>query len=227
MTGPSDTRQHVLGVYRDRARHYDLATRLYYLLGYPHRIYRRRAVQALRLRPGDTVVEIGCGTGLNFGLIEGAIGPEGRIVGVDLTDAMLAKARRRVQASGWGNVTLSEADALEFEFPTAVNGIISTYALSLVPECAEVIARGREALAPGGRWAVLDVKLPQDAPRWLERVGMAAVRPFAVTDEWMARRPWETVHEAMDAELAEFSWEELFLGFAYLAAGTQDQGDDS
>ena len=130
-------------------------------------------------------------------------------------------AGHRVQASGWGNVTLAEADALEFEFPSTVNGIISTYALSLVPECAEVIARGREALAPGGRWAVLDVKLPQKAPGWLERVGMAAFRPFAVTDEWKASRPWEAVHEAMEAELAEFSWEELFFGFAYLAAGTR------
>jgi ubiquinone/menaquinone biosynthesis C-methylase UbiE len=221
LVAPGDTRQHVVAVYRDRARHYDLATRLYYLLGYPHRIYRRRAVQALRLRPGDTVVEIGCGTGLNFGLIERAIGPQGRIVGVDLTDAMLTEAGRRAQASGWSNVTLTETDAVGFEFPAPVNAIVSTYALSLVPECAEVIVRGREALAPGGRWAVLDVKLPQDAPGWLERVGMAAFRPFAVTEEWKASRPWGAVHEAMDAELTEFSWEDLFFGFAYLAAGTR------
>lgn len=221
MAAPGDTRRHVVGVYRDRARRYDLATRLYYLLGYPHRIYRRKAVQALRLRRGDTVVEIGCGTGLNFGLIEGAIGPEGQIVGVDLTDAMLAEAGRRARASGWGNITLTEADALEFELPAQVNAIVSTYALSLVPECAEVIARGREALASGGRWAVLDVKLPQDAPGWLEGVGMTAFRPFGVTDEWRAGRPWEAVREAMDAELTEFSWEELFFGFAYLAAGTR------
>lgn len=221
MTAPTATRRHVLGVYRGRARHYDLATRLYYLLGYPHRVYRRKAVQALRLRPGDTVVEIGCGTGLNFAPLERAIGSEGRIVGVDLTDAMLVQAGRRVQASGWSNVTLTEADALEFEFPAGVNAIISTYALSLVPECAEVIARGREALAPGGRWAVLDVKLPQNAPGWLERVGMAAFRPFAVTDEWKTSRPWEAVRRAMDAELTEFSWEELFFDFAYLAAGTR------
>ena len=54
--------------------------------------------RALGLRPGDTVVDIACGTGLNFPLLEEAIGPDGRIVGVDLTDAMLAQAQRRIES---------------------------------------------------------------------------------------------------------------------------------
>lgn len=216
-----------MGVYRDLAERYDLATRLFYLLGYQQHAYRRRAVQALQLRPGDTVVELGCGTGLNFPFLEQAIGPEGRIVGVDLTEAMLTQGKRRVDASGWSNVDLVQADALEFEFPTAVNAVISTYALSLVPECSEVIARGGEALSTGGRWAVLDIKLPQNAPRWLERVGLATLRPFAVTEHWRASRPWDTVRAAMKTQLADFSWCELFFGFAYLAAGTREPGGPS
>jgi demethylmenaquinone methyltransferase/2-methoxy-6-polyprenyl-1,4-benzoquinol methylase len=224
LTAPRNTREQVVGVYRDLAKRYDFAIRLYYLLGYRHRTYRRKAVQALRLRPGDTVVEIGCGTGLNFPLVERQIGPEGRLVGVDLTNEMLAQAERRVGASGWKNVSLVRADALEFQFPSAVDAIISTYALSLMPECAEVIGRGCEALAPGGRWAVLDVKLPEEAPGWLERVGLAALRPFAVTEEWRASRPWEAVRAAMRANLTDFSWTELYLGFAYLASGARGAG---
>jgi hypothetical protein len=50
---------------------------------------------------------------------------------------------------------LVQADALVFEFPAGVDAILSTYALSLVPECAELIDRGAAALSPGGRWAVL------------------------------------------------------------------------
>src|SRR2546430_10095453 len=87
------TRRHLIETYRKKAKHYDVTSRLYPVPGYPQRAQRLRAVQALGLRTGDNVVDIACGTGLNFSLIEQAIGPGGRIVGVDLTDAMLDQAR--------------------------------------------------------------------------------------------------------------------------------------
>ena len=85
------TREHLIETYRKKAKHYDFTSRLYPVPGYPQRAQRLRAVQALGLRAGDTVIDIACGTGLNFPLIEEVIGPGGRIVGVDLTDAMLAQ----------------------------------------------------------------------------------------------------------------------------------------
>src|SRR6201989_2825180 len=89
-------REHLIETYRKKAKHYDITSRLYPAPGYPQGAQRRRAVQALGLRPGHSVIDIACGTGLNFPLIEEAIGPDGRIVGVDLTDAMLARARDRI-----------------------------------------------------------------------------------------------------------------------------------
>jgi len=215
------TRQHLIETYRRKARHYDMTSRLYPAPGYPQRAQRRRAVRALGLRPGDTVVEIACGTGLNFSLLEDAIGPGGRIVGVDLTDAMLARAYARIETNGWSNVSLVQADASGFEFPKDVDAILSTYALSQVPECAEVIAHGAAALSEGGRWVVLDLKLPTATPRWLARLATAPVRPFASIDEWIVRRPWETIRAAMQEQLADLSWAELFLGTAFLAAGAR------
>ena len=73
----ASARADVVGTYRKRARHYDITARLYYALGYPMGTHRRRAVRALGLKPGDTVVEIGCGTGLNFALLEGRSAPTG------------------------------------------------------------------------------------------------------------------------------------------------------
>jgi ubiquinone/menaquinone biosynthesis C-methylase UbiE len=216
-----DTREHLVRTYRKKARHYDVTSRLYPAPGYPQRSQRLRAVQALRLRPGDSVVDVACGTGLNFPLLEEAIGPEGRIVGVDLTDAMLAQAERRVETGGWSNVALVQADAAEFEFPAGVDAILSTYALTQVPECGQVIARGAAALAAGGRWVVLDLKAPDAAPRWLAQLGVAVARPFASIEEWMARRPWEVIRTAMEEELAELSWTELFFGTAFLAGGSR------
>src|ERR1022692_2040892 len=91
-----DTREHLIETYRKKAKHYDVTSRLYPAPGYPQRTQRLRAVQALGLRTGDTVIDMACGTGLNFSLLEKAIGPAGRIVGVALTDAMLAQAQDRI-----------------------------------------------------------------------------------------------------------------------------------
>src|SRR3954465_2060533 len=219
---PSDrTREHLIETYRKKAKHYDVSSRLYPAPGYPHPAQRRRAVRALGLRPGDRVVDIACGTGLNFAPIEEAIGPDGRIVGVDLTDAMLAQAEDRRDANGWSNISLVQADAASFDFSTGVDAILCTYALTQVPECAEVIAHGTAALSGGGRWVVLDLKVPDTAPRWLAQLATAIARRFASIDEWIMRRPWEVIRGAMQEQLADLRWTELFFGTAFLAAGSR------
>ena len=214
------TRERLIETYRKKAKHYDITSRFYPVPGYPQRAQRLRAVQALGLRPGDNVVDIACGTGLNFSLIEQLIGPDGHIVGVDLTDAMLAQAQHRIATKGWSNINLVQADAAEFDFPTEVDAILSTYALSHVPECVDVIAHGAAALSRGGCWVVLDLKVPDNAPRWMAQLGIALVRPFGSIDEWIVRRPWEAIRVAMQDRLADVSWSELFFGTAFLAAGS-------
>ena len=225
MVGQADrTREHLIETYRKKAKHYDITSRLYPAPGYPQRGQRLRAVQALGLRAGDTVIDMACGTGLNFSLIEEVIGPRGQILGVDLTDAMLAVAQDRIEANGWRNISLVQADAAGFDFPAGVNAILSTYAMTQVPECAEVIAHGAAALSTGGRWVVLDLKVPDSAPGWLATPVTAVVRPFASIDEWLMRRPWAAIRAAMQEELADPSWTELFFGTAFLAAGSRDAG---
>jgi demethylmenaquinone methyltransferase/2-methoxy-6-polyprenyl-1,4-benzoquinol methylase len=71
---------------------------------------------------------------------------------------------------------------------------------------------------------VLDVKAPDNIPGWLAHLGTALVRPFASIDEWIARRPWESIRAAMQEELSDPSWAELFFGTAFLAAGTRGTG---
>ena len=219
MSQLDSKREHLIEIYRKKAKHYDIVSQFYPVPGYPQRAQRLQAVQALGLRPGGTVVDIACGTGLNFSLIEQAIGPDGRIVGVDLTDAMLAQAEHRIANNGWRNISLVQADAAEFAFPTEVDAILSTYALSHVPECGDVIARGAAALLPGGRWVVLDLKAPDNPPRWLAQLAVALGRPFGSVDEWIERRPWEGIRTAMQDALADLSWSEFCFGTAFLAAG--------
>jgi demethylmenaquinone methyltransferase/2-methoxy-6-polyprenyl-1,4-benzoquinol methylase len=215
------TREHLIETYRKKAEHYDITSRFYPVPGYPQRAQRLRAVEALGLGPGDRVVDMACGTGLNFALLEEVIGPDGFIVGVDLTDAMLAQAHDRIDKKGWRNISLVQADAADFDFPTDLNAILSTYALSQVPECADVIAHGAASLCEGGRWVVLDLKVPDATPRWVHQFGTAVVRRFASIDEWITRRPWEAIRAAMQDELADVSWTELFFGTAFVAAGSR------
>ena len=127
------SKNEVVDIYRKRTKPYDFTANLYYLMGFREWAYRQRAVEALGLHTGDTVVEIGCGTGLNFALLQQTVGPMGRIIGVDLTDAMLEQARQRVADNDWSNVELVHRDAAEYRFPQDIDGILSTFALALSP----------------------------------------------------------------------------------------------
>src|SRR5260370_19603117 len=129
--------------------------------------WRREAVKRLELKRGDLVVDIGCGTGLNFPWLQEAVGPQGRIIGVDLTDAMLEQARLRVAREGWNNVELVQADAASYEFSSQVNGILSTFALTFIPQAKLVIQNGCPALAPGVRGVLLDMSWPRALALWV------------------------------------------------------------
>jgi demethylmenaquinone methyltransferase/2-methoxy-6-polyprenyl-1,4-benzoquinol methylase len=172
-------------------------------------------VELLRLKKGDVIVEIGCGTGLNFPLLQGKIGPEGKIIGVDLTDRMLDQARKRVIRQGWRNVELLCMDAARFVFPPGVNGILSTFALTLMPGFDRIIRSGRDALPPGGRFVILDLKKPENVPLWLTSLMVRLTAPFGVSLDLAERHPWESVEKYFPVT----SYEELFFGFVYLSTG--------
>jgi ubiquinone/menaquinone biosynthesis C-methylase UbiE len=209
----------ILRLYRRRAPRYDVSSHLYWLVGYRLDLYRREGVEALRLSLGDTVVELGCGTGHNLPLLVEAVGAKGRVVGVDLTDAMLAQARRRVERAGWRNVELVQSDAVAFSFPARVDGVLSTYALTLVPGFDEVIRRAAAALDPGKRMVVVDIKAPGGWPRWLLRAIVPLIRPFGVTLGLEDRHPWESMRK----HFGTVEVREHYLGTTYLATGERPQ----
>lgn len=209
VLGPDAVRR----LYDRLAPVYDQAATAYGLVGGGR--YRRRAVEALRLAPGDTAVDLCCGTGANLPLLVEAVGPTGRIVGVDLSLGMLAQARQRVEAEGWENVDLVEADVRAFAFPEPVHGVLSTFGIEMVPEHADVIARAVDALTPGGRIAVGGLRRPDGWPEWLIRAGEIANRPFGVSRAYEDIEPWRS----LEAHAEYVHYEEHLLGAAYLATG--------
>jgi len=209
------TEEELLKLYRRRAACYDLTANLYYLVGFREWHYRQQAVDTLRLKQGDIVVELGCGTGLNFSLLRSRIGTEGRIIVVDLTDRMLEQAEERVRRRGWNNVELVQADAADYAFPDGVVGILSTFALTLMTDYVRIIKTGRDALASGGRFAILDFKKPDKAPLWLTRFIVRLTTPFGVSLDLAERHPWESLEKHFPVNLHE----EFFFGFVYLSVG--------
>lgn len=222
MTGNSDLRERIIDKYRKRAENYDFTANLYYLIGYPEWKYRRLTVDRLNLEPGDSVLEIGCGTGLNFGLVQERIGPSGKLIGVDLTDAMLDQARSRVERQGWDNVELIHEDAAWYEFPNDLDGIYSTFAISLIPEAPEIIRRSARSLKSDGRWSLLDFEIPGNWPEWLVNPMLFLIKPFTPTEDWMERKPWPEIQSAMEDALYQTSKESLYLGTTYLMSGRRD-----
>ncbi len=209
--------QSVKEVYSKRAARYDLSANLYSLIGVRINAYRKEAIQALSLQPGSTVLELGCGTGLNFPFLQEAVGEAGKIIGVDLTPAMLAQAKARIQKHGWNNVQLVQADASQFELPQGVDGILSTFALSLMPAYEEIIRKSAQALTSGGRLVILDLKLTTGALSFLNPLGVLITKPFAGSYEAGLRKPWEEMRK----HLANVLVKEHYFGFVYVASGTK------
>jgi demethylmenaquinone methyltransferase/2-methoxy-6-polyprenyl-1,4-benzoquinol methylase len=228
MNGPVGHRSKVGRAYAARAGRYDAATRVFDLFrpfGFDIPEWRRQAVDALALQPGHTVVEVGCGTGLNLALLHPQVGPGGRIIGVDLSAPMLRLAQERALAQGWTNVELVCMDASHYRFPPGVDGILSTFALILVPDCDQVVARGCEALRPGGRFSVLDMAWPAGwSVHWHHLVFF--LRSYGVTEETLRSRPWDAVQRTMRERLSDYARRRMFHGIFYLATGTA-AGDDS
>lgn len=211
--------EYIIQTYRRRAANYDFTANLYYLLGYREWAYRRTAVEALKLQPGDTVLELACGTGINFPLFQHYIGASGQIIGVDITDAMLEQAKKRVADHGWKNVTLIQYDASTYQIPTRVNAVFSSYALSLFPDTKRVLLNIANSLAPSGRLALLELQIPKFWHPWLASAAVALMKPFAVTDDWVARRPWETIRSTIEGMLDNVEVIERFLGLTYIISG--------
>jgi demethylmenaquinone methyltransferase/2-methoxy-6-polyprenyl-1,4-benzoquinol methylase len=209
------TKSQVRDLYKKRAANYDLSANLYYLIGFRENKYRKIAVEKLDLKPGDNVVEIGCGTGLNFRFLWDAVGEKGKIIGVDFSEEMLLKARERSKVNGWHNIELVNVDAADYEFPQKTNGVLSTFALTLVPEYEAVIRRASIALNPHGKLIVTDLKRPDEWPLWLVKFGVFITKPFGVTLDLSEREPWE----AMRKHYSKVTIVELYHGFVYIAVG--------
>jgi arsenite methyltransferase len=114
---------------------------------------------------GEQVVDVGCGAGLDTLLAARRVGPEGRVIGVEMTPAMLERARAAAAAAGATNVELREGYAERLPVPSGwADVVISNGVLNLAPDKAAVFAELARVLRPGGRLQVGDLLVAKPVP---------------------------------------------------------------
>jgi len=175
---------------------------------------RRAAVERLRLGPGDVVLDLGCGTGINFSLIQGQLGASGCIIGIEQSPEMLAVARQRPRAEEWPTVELIEASVEEAEIPVLADAALFSFTHDLLrsPDAlVNVVAHlkaGARISAVGAKWAP-GWALPVNAVVW------AIARRYVTTFDGF-RRPWDFLGKLV----GRLHVESIYLGGGYIAWGT-------
>jgi len=194
-------------------RLYTLVAGIYDLRVGPFLRRRKSALKALRPRPGDTVLDLACGTGLNFRHIIEHIGPEGRVVGVDCTRAMLKRARRKVARHRWDSVTLVESDATSLPLAgDSCDAVLCSYAMAIIPDYRRAIAEAARVLKPGGRLVLLEPK--RGTALWARAVTpLVAFSGLGVVH--LDRRAWEE----LPGLLEDVSRRDYLGGLVYIASG--------
>jgi SAM-dependent methyltransferase len=120
------------------------------------------------LKPGEVVLDLGSGGGIDCFLAAKAVGPEGRVIGLDMTPDMIKLARRNAKKMGMGNVDFRFGEMEEMPLPdSSVDAIISNCVINLSPDKDAVFGEAYRVLRPGGRLSVSDIVVDGDLPEFI------------------------------------------------------------
>lgn len=216
MTTAANARSAMDRMYRWTRHVYD-ATRKYYLLG------RDVLIKDLGALPGETVVEVGCGTARNLVLMAQRY-PQTRFFGLDASEEMLKTARTAVTRAGLeGKLPLDVALAqnfshAQFGLENPFDRIVFSYALSIMDDWQAAVDRALTQVKPGGVIAVVDFGNQNGLPRWFKSMLGFWLKQFHVRFRPEVRAYFEALERAGKGRMR---YREVSRGYAYLLSFTR------
>jgi demethylmenaquinone methyltransferase/2-methoxy-6-polyprenyl-1,4-benzoquinol methylase len=192
--------------YRRRAAGYD--TELI-----PFEPFRVQAIERLALHAGETVIDVGAGTGLSFERLVRGVGPAGRVVAVEPSPDMMERAQERVARHGWRNVELVTASAAGARLRGRADAALFHFVHDVLRDPAS-LANVLAHLKPGARVAATGL---QWAPAWAMPVNcfVLGAAAYSLTSFDGLGKPWDRLAEHLDDVHVETAW----LGGIYIASG--------
>ena len=202
-----NTNQLSIDLYRSKAAGYDASAEFTMPL-------RRRTIALLQLQAGQTVLDVGSGTGLSYALLLAGVGTTGQVLAFEQSPDMFALAQQRVQREGWSQVWHTNQAAETVQLPALADAVLFNYTHDIC-RSPEAVANILRQVKPGGRVAMAGIKFfpwwtgPLNLLPWLKN------RPYnaKAADLW---RPWSRVA----ARCSDFSLSATQWGMGYIASGT-------
>lgn len=202
----SPARHQALQQYRARADRYDSELE-------PFEPLRREAIQRLDLRPGETVLDVGCGTGLSFGPLLDQLGPRGHIVGIEQCPEMMAQARLRFSDQRASQLRLVQAPVEEAQWPGLAHAALFHFTHDILrnPRALDNVlahlAPGARVVATGLQWAAPWV--------WPVNLFVLGAAMYSVSSLDGLAQPWSELAPRLNSFEVKPTW----MGGIFMATG--------
>ncbi len=182
---------------------------------------RQKAAQLLQLKPGERVLDAGCGPGGSFPYLVDAVGSSGEVVGVEISPETAINARRRIQTNGWSNVRVIEGNAATVKLDGTFGGIVLFGAPDLYA-CPQALDNLLQYLAADARVVIFGAKLLRGRSwKMLNSLFCSTFSRLSFpSTPGLDYQPWALVEERVD----EIHVQEYFFGWMFLAWGSIKTG---